>query len=49
MSFQGEEVEYEVTTGPKGFQAANVTGPGGRAVMGDPKVCFYTLSAFDQC
>lgn len=34
---QGEEVEYELVQGPKGFQAANLTGPGGRSVVGDPK------------
>ncbi|GAA5933908.1 hypothetical protein JCM1841_003112 [Sporobolomyces salmonicolor] len=34
---EGEEVEYELVQGPKGFQAANLTGPGGRTVMGDPK------------
>ncbi|KAK4057756.1 hypothetical protein OIO90_001404 [Microbotryomycetes sp. JL221] len=35
---EGEEVEYELVQGPKGFQAANLTGPGGRNVVGDPKV-----------
>ncbi|GAA6058751.1 hypothetical protein JCM10212_003439 [Sporobolomyces blumeae] len=34
---EGEEVEYELVQGPKGFQAANLTGPGGRTVQGDPK------------
>lgn len=34
---EGEEVEYELVQGPKGFQAANLTGPGGRNVVGDPK------------
>ncbi|GAA5858285.1 hypothetical protein JCM8547_004635 [Rhodosporidiobolus lusitaniae] len=34
---EGEEVEYELVQGPKGFQAANLTGPGGRTVVGDPK------------
>ncbi|GAA5981043.1 hypothetical protein JCM10908_003961 [Rhodotorula pacifica] len=34
---EGEEVEYELVQGPKGFQAANLTGPGGRSVVGDPK------------
>ncbi|KAM0793646.1 hypothetical protein ACM66B_001077 [Microbotryomycetes sp. NB124-2] len=37
-AFHGEEVEYELVQGPKGFQAANLTGPGGRNVVGDPKV-----------
>lgn len=31
------QVEYELVQGPKGFQAANLTGPGGRDVVGDPK------------
>ncbi|KAI9621707.1 hypothetical protein KEM48_007593 [Puccinia striiformis f. sp. tritici PST-130] len=35
--FQGEEVEYVVATGQKGFQATEVTGPAGRAVQGDVK------------
>lgn len=35
---EGEEVEYELVQGPKGFQAANLTGPGGRNVVGDPKI-----------
>lgn len=29
------QAEYDVVRGPKGFQAANVTGPGGQQVMGD--------------
>lgn len=32
---EGEEAEYEIVRGPKGFQAANVTGPGGAQVLGD--------------
>ncbi|SGY37938.1 BQ5605_C003g01922 [Microbotryum silenes-dioicae] len=38
---EGEEVEYELVQGPKGFQATNLTGPQGescgRTVVGDPK------------
>nr|QBQ01552.1 cold-shock domain-containing protein [Glaciozyma antarctica] len=34
---EGEEVEYQLIAGPKGYQAAHVTGPGGRSVVGDPK------------
>jgi cold shock CspA family protein len=34
---EGEEVEYELVRGQKGYQAANLTGPGGRSVVGDPK------------
>ncbi|MBW0540625.1 hypothetical protein O181_080340 [Austropuccinia psidii MF-1] len=34
---EGEEVEYVVTPGQKGFQATEVTGPAGRAVVGDVK------------
>jgi len=34
---EGEEVEYDVLQGPKGYSACNVTGPHGRSVVGDPK------------
>ncbi|ORY06483.1 CSD-domain-containing protein [Basidiobolus meristosporus CBS 931.73] len=33
---EGEEVEYDLVQGPKGMQAANVSGPNGAAVKGAP-------------
>ncbi|KAJ3111413.1 Calcium-regulated heat stable protein 1 [Phlyctochytrium bullatum] len=34
---EGEKVEYDLHQGPKGLHAANVSGPNGAGVLGDPK------------
>ncbi|CAI2181224.1 14452_t:CDS:2 [Funneliformis geosporum] len=33
---EGEDVEFDLIKGPKGLQAANVSGPNGISVKGDP-------------
>lgn len=45
---EGEEAEYEIVRGPKGFQAANVTGPGGTQVMGDTRSRAKSVDQHDR-
>ncbi|KAL1923374.1 uncharacterized protein VTP21DRAFT_8354 [Calcarisporiella thermophila] len=43
---EGQEVEYDLVEGPKGWQAGRVTGPGGQPVVGDPAFAYAGLPAY---
>lgn len=40
------QAEYEIVRGPKGFQAANVTGPAGAQVLGDNRRQMCAITCF---